>query len=41
MVTLPIQTWIRLAVWLLIGIAIFFGYGRSRAERRRAELEAR
>jgi basic amino acid/polyamine antiporter, APA family len=40
MVTLPAETWIRLGVWLLIGLAIFFGYGRGRAERRRAELEA-
>ena len=40
MVTLPVQTWIRLGVWLLIGIAIFFGYSRTRATRRRSEMEA-
>jgi basic amino acid/polyamine antiporter, APA family len=39
MVTLPIETWIRLAVWLLVGLVIFFGYGRARAVARRAELE--
>jgi APA family basic amino acid/polyamine antiporter len=29
MLTLPLGTWIRLIVWLLIGLAIYFGYGRS------------
>jgi APA family basic amino acid/polyamine antiporter len=28
MYSLPIDTWIRLAVWLVIGMAIYFGYGR-------------
>jgi APA family basic amino acid/polyamine antiporter len=28
MLTLPIDTWIRLVVWLLIGFTIYFGYGR-------------
>jgi basic amino acid/polyamine antiporter, APA family len=28
MVTLPIDTWVRLAVWLVIGLAIFFAYAR-------------
>ncbi len=32
MVSLPPETWIRLAVWLGIGLAIFYGYGRRRAE---------
>jgi basic amino acid/polyamine antiporter, APA family len=27
MATLPLDTWIRLVVWLLIGFAIYFGYG--------------
>ena len=28
MATLPLDTWIRLLVWLVIGFAIYFGYGR-------------
>jgi APA family basic amino acid/polyamine antiporter len=31
MVSLPFETWERLAVWLLIGLAIYFLYGRHRA----------
>jgi APA family basic amino acid/polyamine antiporter len=29
MLTLPRDTWIRLLVWLVIGFAIYFGYGRK------------
>jgi APA family basic amino acid/polyamine antiporter len=28
MATLPMDTWIRLVVWLIIGLTIYFGYGR-------------
>jgi len=28
MLTLPMDTWIRLVVWLLIGLTIYFGYGK-------------
>ena len=28
---LPLPTWIRLFVWLAIGLSIYFGYGRLRA----------
>ena len=28
MASLPLDTWIRLFVWLVIGMAIYFGYGR-------------
>ena len=29
MLTLPGDTWIRLAIWLVVGLAIYFGYGRK------------
>jgi APA family basic amino acid/polyamine antiporter len=29
MLSLPMVTWIRLVVWLVIGLGIYFGYGRS------------
>jgi APA family basic amino acid/polyamine antiporter len=29
MVALPIDTWIRLGVWLVIGLVIYFGYSRK------------
>jgi len=32
MLTLPSDTWIRLGVWLLIGLAIYFGYGRRHSK---------
>jgi APA family basic amino acid/polyamine antiporter len=39
MVTLPIDTWIRLAIWLVVGLTIFFGYAKSRAEAHRAQAQ--
>ena len=38
MATLPIDTWLRLLVWLVIGLVIFFTYSRTRAIRRREEV---
>jgi APA family basic amino acid/polyamine antiporter len=35
MLTLPLDTWLRLLVWLLIGFAIYFGYGRYHSVLRR------
>jgi APA family basic amino acid/polyamine antiporter len=32
MAALPIATWIRLAVWLVIGMAIYFGYGKNHSK---------
>jgi APA family basic amino acid/polyamine antiporter len=34
---LPLPTWIRLFVWLAIGLTIYFGYGRMRAAAIRAQ----
>ena len=31
MTGLPLPTWIRLFVWLAIGLTIYFSYGRVRA----------
>ena len=30
MLSLPLETWIRFVVWLLIGLAIYFLYSRKR-----------
>ncbi len=38
MATLPLDTWIRLFVWLLIGLIIFFAYGRKRSKLIMAKL---
>jgi len=32
MASLPVETWIRFLVWLVIGLAIYFGYSRKRSE---------
>jgi APA family basic amino acid/polyamine antiporter len=29
MASLPLDTWLRLLIWLLIGFAIYFGYSRK------------
>ena len=44
MAGLPLTTWIRLVVWLAVGLAIYFFYGRRSAahqRRTRAEVKAR
>jgi hypothetical protein len=28
MASLPLDTWLRLIIWLVIGMAVYFGYGR-------------
>jgi APA family basic amino acid/polyamine antiporter len=35
MVGLPFSTWVRLVLWLAVGLAIYFGYGRAAAARLR------
>ena len=34
MIYLPISTWVRLAIWLAIGFAIYFGYGHKHSKLR-------
>jgi APA family basic amino acid/polyamine antiporter len=38
MASLPLNTWIRLIVWLAIGMVIYFGYGRSHSRVGNPEL---
>jgi len=37
MAGLPMETWIRLVVWMAIGMLIYFGYGRSHSEVRKRD----
>ena len=37
MVALPGTTWERLIIWLVVGMAVYFGYGKRNAERTRAD----
>jgi APA family basic amino acid/polyamine antiporter len=32
MLSLPWETWLRLGVWLAIGLAIYFGYGKKHSK---------
>ncbi len=40
MATLPADTWIRLVIWLAIGLVIFFLYAKRNTEKKFAELAA-
>jgi APA family basic amino acid/polyamine antiporter len=35
MLSLPWSTWLRLIAWLIVGMAIYFGYGRSHSRLRK------
>jgi basic amino acid/polyamine antiporter, APA family len=39
MFSLPSENWIRLVVWLVIGLAVYFGYGRHHSVMRAVEAE--
>ena len=41
MVGLPLHTWLRLLVWLIMGLCIYFGYGRRHSLLQREVKEAR
>ena len=38
MVGLPGSAWERLVIWLVIGLCVYFGYGRRRAARVRSDI---
>ena len=40
MAGLPVQTWVRLFVWLAMGLVLYFGYGKRQAEGVRADRAA-
>ena len=40
MAGLPGQTWIRLAIWLALGLVLYAGFGRKNARRVRAGASA-
>jgi APA family basic amino acid/polyamine antiporter len=40
MANLPLATWIRLVVWLVLGMMIYFGYGRRHSRVQRGEVGA-
>ncbi|HEV2418555.1 MAG TPA: amino acid permease, partial [Terriglobia bacterium] len=39
MISLPIETWLRFVIWLVIGLAIYFSYSRHRSEFGKATRE--
>jgi basic amino acid/polyamine antiporter, APA family len=41
MASLPLSTWLRLIVWLILGMGIYFGYGRKHSRLARGREQAR
>lgn len=39
MLSLPLDTWIRLVLWMIIGFTIYFTYGRKHSHARKARIE--
>jgi len=39
MFSLPSENWIRLVVWLVIGLGLYFGYGRHHSVLRGVEAD--
>ena len=41
MLNLPVDTWIRFAVWMVVGLFVYFGYSRGHAKRAQQQSVAR
>jgi APA family basic amino acid/polyamine antiporter len=40
MFSLPLDTWLRLLVWLAIGLAIYYGYGKKHSKLRQMQSKS-
>ena len=41
MLSLPGSTWLRLIVWLILGMVLYFGYGRTHSKLARQRGDTR